>query len=312
MKKYILFLFVLAFIINCNERKKTKINNFKIENNYKTNDSVYNKGYSVNNFDERKYFKNIINQTEIKNGLTDIYSKNFLHKKLDTIPSIPFDSIFYNNGLKYLDVQSDSLINDDFSISNFGEYGYISSDLQLKYKKKWYIVGLSNLDENHKGILLKYYDLITSRYILYIINKDYKITSSICLYAFFTFSENDLKDEIVGKPYLTSKNSNNIYTINVEGSANKVIYKFEYRNGIFNLIYNRIYNEDDTNYIYEKKEYKISDKDGYVNLRNEKSSSGNILKTLKNGEKVILYYSNQSKWQKVKTNNNEIGFIFLK
>lgn len=312
MKKYILFLFVLPFIIYCNESKKNKINNFKIDNNFKKNDSVYNKSFTANNFDERKYLKNIIDQTEIKKGLTDIYSKNFIYKKLDTIPFIPFDSIFYNNKLKYIDVQSDSLITDDFSISNFGEYGNISSDLQLKYKKKWYIVGLSDLDENYKGLLLKYYDLITARYILYVLNKDYKITSSICLYAFFTFSENGFKDEIVGKPYLISKNTNNIYTINVEGSNNKVTYKFKYSSGIFNLIYNRIYNEDDTNFIYEKKEYKINDKDGYVNLRNEKSINGNILRTLRNGEKVTLYYSNQSKWQKVITNQNEVGFIFLK
>lgn len=309
--KYLIFILIL--FVSCKENTQYKLKKNNSDNNIASNDTIYNNTSTLNNFDERIFIKKIIEETKLNNNkIPDFSNQNINFNKLETLPIVPFDSIYYYNGLKYIDVQNDDLITDDFSISNFGEYGNISSELLTNYKKKWYKIGLYNLDDNFKGLLLKYYDLITSRYILYVVNKDYKISSSICLFGYYTFLENTYKDEMVGKPYLTSKNFNNTYTIYVEGSFNKVTYKFQYKSGIFHLIYNRINNEDDTNFIFEKKEYEINDKDGYVNLREEKSIKSNILRTLKNGEKVTLYYSNQSKWQKIKTNNNETGYIFLK
>lgn len=307
------FIFILILIVSCKEITQNSLKKNNSDNNIESNDTIYNINSTLNNFDERIILKKIIEETKLNNNkIPDFSNQNINFNKLDTLPTVPFDSIYYYNSLKYIDVQNDSLNTDDYSISNFGEYGNISSELLTNYKKKWYKVGLYNLDDNYKGLLLKYYDLITSRYILFVVNKDYKISSSICLFGYFTFLENTCKDEMVGKPYLTSENLNNTYTINVVGSYNRIIYKFKYENGFFTLIYNRIYNEDDTNFIYEKKVYEINEKDRYVNLRNEKSISSKILRPLKNGEKVTLYYCNRSKWKKVKTNNNEVGYIFLK
>ena len=55
--------------------------------------------------------------------------------------------------------------------------------------------------------------------------------------------------------------------------------------------------------------FEIYDKDGYTNLRDDKSVSSKIIDKINSGEEVVIIESVDNEWWKIKTAKNQIGYV---
>lgn len=138
------------------------------------------------------------------------------------------------------------------------------------------------------------------------------------------YSEWNIDSHVMGKA-----NVGNFTNVNVDNDGN---YTFDYkwdgpyevkrierryvirRDGIFESIWDRIMMEGEIENdlkggeVWSKYKYVINDPDGYVNLREKKSTSSEIISKVSSGEEVIIY-SMSGNWWQVKTLDGMLGYI---
>lgn len=132
----------------------------------------------------------------------------------------------------------DSLINEDFSLDGKVEYNFFPTEVYEKNKITLSIVGKIE-KEIYDILIVKYYDINSSRYYLMFFDKNREILSSICYYGYNTGNDENIyasEDKKYSSAFLRYNFQENYIKIIIKGVVD-INYIFELKdNGKIYLI----------------------------------------------------------------------------
>ena len=275
MKRTALTIFTIFFLISCrnnNEKKDQKIIiNKKTENtNLNSNNNI------MKTTTQNIEFFNLFNESSIIEFTPKELENSKDQKVIEfKINLLAFEKTHPLN--KDFDIENLNLLINNQTFSN-SDY-YINSEWLSYFVKKY---NFKNLDKiMNKAIINEDYNAVQI-----ILNTGYILSKKEVLLASETEKKSILNIKINKEKNGLDEKGNPIF-YDVKESKAKEIF----------LVLNKKY------------KYKIFDKDGYTNLRDDSFNSAYILGTIQSGENIDITDNTNQEWLYIKTKDNREGYV---